>query len=78
MDAMVLRPESGFHYQLWHAFVSELVQCHIQSLSQGTTTCFISSPRGQNGRSFADDIFGMRFSEWKVLYFDSYFTEICS
>ena len=37
-----------------------------------------SSPPRQNGRLFADEIFEMHFREWKFLYFDSNFTEVCS
>ena len=38
---------------------------------------FNSSPPGQNGRHFPDDIFRCIFL-WKVWYFDWNFTEVCS
>ena len=37
-----------------------------------------SSPPGQNGRQFDRQHFQMHFHEWKVLYFDWNFTEVCS
>ena len=38
-----------------------------------------STSSRQNGRHFADNIyFQVHFHEWKVLYFDSNFTDICS
>ena len=37
-----------------------------------------SSPSGQNGHHFADDMFKRIFSEWKELNFKYNFTEICS
>ena len=32
---------------------------------------------GRNGCNFADDIIKMYFHEWKFLYFDSNFSEVC-
>ena len=39
---------------------------------------FNSSPTGQNGRQFGSRYVKMHFREWKVLYFDKNFSEVCS
>ena len=60
------------------SWISWSVYFHSDVVIKYSLFILNSSRPGQNGHHFPDDIFKMHFHEWKNLYFDSNFTEVCS